>query len=452
MKYQVCLFLFFLVKFQALGQELNLSSYLPNIVDLGGGNFGIITSDLDDKTISFITTRSSDSDFFNGISVKFYNIDFESTAHLVKTFVVGKNTIGLYQCEKPENFTWRIEHYNYFSSNSGTFRTFLDNGKSDNQWSNYRETISLVDFSNGIATLQMGNQPLYNPGMPILNEQGSIVGIIASKITDENTFTFEAIDFSIIEKFLYDFAKCKYFKMILFGQKMDLCTQKEKVKLSNQREDEKNYRQNKRYFITAAPAFNLGVLDLPSEKPESNYAGFGYTAGINLYLWPDQPTRLSFKPRYAQYRVGLYEGTPNILDEIDFQVLNLNSFEIPVMVESVYSYNRKNNWVVALGYVPSFNTSSELIYHINGEEFLENIKPGSSIFHKLLVELTFENRISRWGFYYGLQFNHRIDPDFLIEIQNQLYQPFEGQKSFSHYFGAEFSWRLWGNWLVKEKL
>lgn len=451
---RLTLFIFLVAGIQAFGQERDLSSYLPNAVDLGGDNFGIITGEVDENTLSFITVGDSHDYFFSGVSVKFYNMDFEATAYLVKTFAFGSYTLALYQCGKPEKLPWRSDHFDDFSSNSNSYRTFLDNGKSDNQWSNYREPIFPVNLSHGIATLRMGNQPLYSRGMPIFNDQGSIVGMIASKLSDEEHVTFEAIDFSIIEGFLYDFGKCEYFELIPFGQKITRCAKEEIEELLRKSEEEKFIRQNKRYKFAAAPALSTANVYVPARNEYQRYTDIagGYTAGVNLHFWPDEPTRLNLKPRIGFYNflsVGRIHYTYG-LDQ--FIGMELFSFEAPIMWERVIKYYKKQNLVFALGYVPIIKLRTNAIFKDSRSLKYVRHRVGDSAFkNRLMTELTLERRKAKWSLFYSAQLNRWVDPEFEFADEFYVIRPFEGPRMVSHNIGLEFSWRLRGNWLLKEK-
>ena len=193
-------FIFVFLQSRLFCQEMNLTPSLSNIVDIGNGSFGIIIGKIDENTLSFVTVGDETEDFFSGISVKFHGLAFEGTGKLIKSFTFGKYTLALYQCENPDRSYWRPAHYNFFPSNSSSYRSFLDNGKSDNQWSYYREPIILIHLADGIATLRMGNHALFSRGMPVINSNGSIVGIIADKQDHDKHLIFDAIDFSIIER------------------------------------------------------------------------------------------------------------------------------------------------------------------------------------------------------------------------------------------------------------
>jgi hypothetical protein len=452
---RLILLVFLLISIPAFGQERDLSSYLSNVVDLGGGSFGIVTGEVDENTLSFITVGDNSHHFFNGISVKFFNSDFEATAYLVKTFVIGNYTLALYQCDKPRRFSWRREHYDFFSSSSPSFRTFLDNGKSDNQWSNYREPVSLVSISNKIAVLQMRDQSIYSRGMPIFNDQGSMVGMIASRLSDEENITFEAIDFSAIENVLHEFSECKYFKIIPFGHKVTLCASEEIENFLRKREVTKTRRRNTKHKFSAAPAISSGVLILPSNNDIdlNSFLGIGWAVGVNLYLQPDQPIRVIFKPRIGQNRIEPINGSLFQVSGSEFAGMKFKFFEVPAMLEFVMNHNIKKNFILAFGYAPTFNYTTYIVHYdiVRKIGVLHLMDPGSSIFHKLLVELGMESRNAKWGLFYSAQLNRWVDPKFDLGRQYFIRQPFEKQKTISHYVGAEFSWRLWGNWLLKER-
>lgn len=184
---------------QAFCQEMHSTPSLSSIVDIGNGSFGIVIGRIDENTLSFVTVGDETESFVSGISVKFHGLAFEGTGKLIESFTFGKYTLALYQCENPYQLYWRPAHYDFFLLNSGSYRTFLDNGKSDNQWSDYREPIILIHLGDGVATLRMGNHALFSRGMPVIDNNGSIVGIIANKQDHDRHLIFDAIDFSVVE-------------------------------------------------------------------------------------------------------------------------------------------------------------------------------------------------------------------------------------------------------------
>ena len=409
---------------------------------------------MDENTLSFITVAGSKSVFFSGISVKFFEIEMESTAYLIKTFVFGDYTLALYECSKPKNLILRSNNYDFFSSPSNSFRTFLDNGKSDNQWSAYREQLSLISLTNNIASMRMNGQSIFSRGMPVINEQGSLVGMTASESSDEGVVSFDVIDFSVIEKLLYEFKQCKYFKLILFGQKLTICDKEELEYTLHLQEDKRKYRASRKYNFTAAPAIRLGMLIDGANYPYSSdimtQFGYGFTAGINFHINADKRFRLNLKPRLGYYYFGRF-GTADYLmdvgqlDGIDFQI-----FEIPIILEYVIKYYKKQNLVMAFGYVPIIELYTSAIFwdsQLGTKRMMVNDSTSQS---SLLFELSLERRKSKWSFNYSLQLNEWVDPNYEFSKDYQIITPFRGQKSFSPYFGVEYSYRIWGTWLLKE--
>lgn len=194
-------FTFAFLQGHAFCQEMNSTPSLSTVVDIGNGSFGVIIGRIDENTLSFVSVGDETESFFSGISVKFHGLAFEGKGKLIKSITFGKYTVALYECENPHKQYWRPAHYDFFTSNSDSYRTFLDNGKSDNQWSNYREPIVQIHLADGIATLRMGNHALFSRGMPVINNNGSIVGIIADKQDHDGHLIFDAIDFSVVEHF-----------------------------------------------------------------------------------------------------------------------------------------------------------------------------------------------------------------------------------------------------------
>lgn len=437
--------------FQSFGQRIDLSSYLGNVVDVGGGDFGLITGAVNDSTISFVTIGDHQSDFYNGISVKFFELNVESTGYLVTKLKVGNYWLGLYQCGKPNGLKWRQDHYQYFNSTEGSLWTYLDNGVSDNKWNSFIRPITLTNITDDIATLSMGPDPVFSRGMPIFNSWGSIVGVVANAPLDENQFTFDAIDMAALEKILFGFAKCKYFQLIKYGYRSDLCTREEKAERYAQKNNLRSDRSNKNYHFTFGPAFTLSVLSLPSEIVGSSYFGTGYTAGLNLVFLPDKKTRVILKPRYSQHNTRVSDGIEKIISEFDMMELKLMSTEIPIVLDFITRYRKQGNQAISVGYSPVFLAGTEFTYSYNGLPFTRYLKPKSNLMHKILFEYTFETRLMKWGFFYSVQNNHWVDSDYKFRYKNLDYKIFEGQKAVAHSLGIEFAWRLRGNWLLKEK-
>lgn len=438
--------LFLSISIHSTCQELDLSSYLSNVVSIGGGDFGIITGEVDSYTLSFVTVGDVDSNFFNGISVKFHNTEAESTAFLVKKFTYGKYIIALYECEKPEKLVWRTDHYDFFSLNSTSYKTFLDNGKNDNQWSNYRDPVSMINLSNGIANLRMETQPIYSRGMPVLNDRGSIVGMIASRQSAEDHIIFEAIDFSIFETLLFDFGKCDYFTLIRFGQTTTMCNENNDI-LKAEVVDSKIIHREKSIF-TVAPAINPGLFLLPGLQKEFGLRGYGSTIGINLTFWSHEVRRLTVKPRYGLADVWFSSLSMNKVH--GFHGMRLKYLEVPLLIEFELDNYFEDNYIISFGYVPTFQFDPDLIFFINTKRFNYHVNSKTDFNSKLLVELIYEKRRSRWSLVYWAQLNRWDDSDFEFTTQSTVIQPFGGHRSVSHFIGIEFSTRIWaGNWLRK---
>jgi hypothetical protein len=434
----------------ASGQELDLSSYLSNVVDIGNGSFGIITGEVDRKTISFVTIGDKDEDFFSGISVKFFNVRFEATARLVKKFNFGNYTLALYQCEKPVNFIWRPDHYSFMSLNSTSFRTFLDNGKSDNQWSTYREPIAPVQIADGLATLRFGDHALFSRGMPVINQLGSIVGMIATTQDNDDHLLFEALDISIIERLLYEYGKCKYFTLLRHGQTTTLCEIREREQRSSDQQDAKARRRSKSYLFAMAPGIGGGLYIQPSRNDETFFFGWGYSAHMNLVIGPDYGGRFILKPRYARYTLTPSE-TAYSASAIKPEALRLEFVELPILIEGIMTQFQGENQTLAIGYAPSFLYNSDLRMSVDDREFLRQVYARKSVAHKFIIELSLEYRALKCVAYYNAQFGRWLDRNTEFRYQSHTIRPFTGHQGLTHYFGAEFSWRLWGNWLLKEK-
>lgn len=460
---KVLLVLFLLVSGCVFSQDLDFSPYLSNVVDIGGGNFGIITANIDDHTISFVTVIYNGEPIYDGISVKFFNTTFESTGYIVEEFSINNYILVLYTCTKPNTLSWREESYEPNRHNiEGIFSTFLDNGKSDNQWSTFREKISFVSQLEEVLKLNMSNMSSFNRGMPVFNSNGSIMGIIATKPTSDDINFFDALNFSAIEKMLYKFGKCKYFQLKRFGSKYTLCEEeKNRFKLA-EKNDRKIQRQNKIFNFTVSPSIIPHVYIQSSELEETSYSGVGYSAGLNLYFWPDSRKRLVFKPRYGKHIIiPPSDSNPIVVNNRRLLGVNFSYFEMPIMFETNKSYGVKYNNVMAIGYIPSFPFKNSMMFDLTNDptatiisdqpKIAQTIKSKSAMVHKIMIELTFENKISRWGFFYYLQLNGFLDPSFTISSSSGAVAPFQGQDRLSHCFGAEFSWRLWGNWLLKDQ-
>jgi hypothetical protein len=441
---------FVLTTRNSFSQNIDLRPYLSNVVDIGGGDFGYITAELDPQTVSFITIKSSESEFFDGIAVKFHQSEFEGTGLLIHKVRLGKYWLGIYQSKRPKDLVWREEHYNNFQSKVSTFATFLDNGISDNQWNTFRQSIDLTSFHEGIATLSMGEGPVYSRGMPVFNSQGSLTGFIAHQQLDEKHFTFEALDIGAIENILYRYAKCKYFQLIRFGYRADICTREDKYQQVLDRNDRRRIRRNKSYLFTMGPAFTYGAHLIPSKEAASVYAGFGYSAGINMVFNPDGRTRLIIKPRYTSHKVKVSDQIEKIVPEFDLMELRVNSLEVPILVDFLTRTNVNGNQALAIGYAPVYHSGTEYTFGYNGNSFMRNLFPESSLSHKFVLELTWETRLLKWGFIYSIQNNNWVSPDSILTFQGRAYNIRSGQYNFAHTLALEFSWRLWGNWLLKE--
>jgi hypothetical protein len=450
MKRFVLVLLFsFLLKSGTFSQELELASYLSNIVDVGNGSFGLIVGEVDNNTLSFVTVGDRDEDFFSGISVKFYSGHLEATGKLVKKFDVGRYTLVLYQCDKPSTLSWRSDHYDFLSLNSTSLKTFLDNGKSDNQWSNYREPVTAIQLDQGIATFQMKDGSLFSRGMPIINQNGSIVSLVANKQEGDEHVVFEAIDFSVVERVLYQFAGCKYFNLLRHGQKTTLCEIQRDEEISREKSDARSYRRNKSYSFAIAPAIGGGIYLIPNKTEGKSYSGLGYTVGLQFVYHPDRLARIIVKPRYGHY--SIYPGESAYSSgQIEPKFLKLEFVELPVLTEIITVQNAKDNHTFALGYAPSFHCQSRLVYTADDVEFTAQVYPINFV-HKLLVESSYERRVFKFTAYYNAQFGRWVNSNIELRHQNNTLRPFEGQRRLSHYFALEFSWRLWGNWLLKER-
>ena len=373
-------------------------SYLNNVVEIGLGDFGLITAE-DSANVYFIAVRRSlavkdnpAEKIANSIkSVKFYGNTYKTKAIKVTETRIGAFTLVVYQATRPPSGDWQRSYFNTLAYKKGKYSTFRDKWLSDKIWAVMEAKMEVKKQPKaGIATVEVPLEAGIAKGMPMVNNEGFIAGIFAESTLGKKIV--KVINMKEIADALYIAGgnDCRYFHMIEFGKtdirceleahaqidaeenaimdsiaKLKKAVGKQSKKHAEQKKDttEKISIANvkpepKKHFIDYGINGNILFDPLLKDNPNKNndFNTRIFHLGLSLYLNIDKKkgnNRITLKPRYGNFAERNDDGlwtSPG--EEVRIVKTSYQYAEMPIMLERRLFKTKKYSVAIGAGYSP----------------------------------------------------------------------------------------------------
>jgi hypothetical protein len=471
-------------------------SYLNNVVEIGLGDFGLITAE-DSANVYFIAVRRSQAvkdypaeKITNSIkSVKFYGNTYKAKATKVNETRIGAFTLVLYQASKPPTGDWQRSYFHTLAYKKGKYSTFRDKWLSDKIWAVMEANMEVIKQPKaGIANVEVPLEAGIAKGMPMVNNEGFIAGIFAESTLGKKVV--KVINMKEIADALYIAGgnSCQYFHMIEFG-KTDIRCELEahaqidaeenarieaeaKAKKALGKSSKKHAEQKKDttekisiasakpepkkhfldYGINANILFDPMLKDNPNKDNDFNTRLFHL--GLSLYLNIDKKkgnNRITLKPRYGNFAQRNDDGlwtSPD--DEVRIVKTSYSYVEMPVILERRLFKTRNYSVAIGAGYSAGvvfghkYQWIDKAVTSITKQSVPDN---GSAITQRLIGELHFyEFKFGRLTAVYTKDISAYPHANYKLYSNGTDYTPFAAKKK-SWYVGLELGIRLRGSFL-----
>ncbi len=473
----------------------DMRGFVNNVVEVGVSEFGFVTAE-DSASIYFVIIRHTGNErnyppeitpqtFRNA---KFYNGGYRAKATKVREAKMDMFSVVLYAAPKPSETKWKANYYNTLDDKKGKLSTFRDKWVSDEIWYMHNAKIEVQKRSkSGIYTLKVTKDAGLARGMPLINDQGFVAGIVAESSLGASSV--RAIGMEDITEMLYLLGNndCRYMHLVQMGQNATRCVLEEiarkeaeekaaaeaaeKERLAKLK-DEKNQpkipeQPAKDTAVTIVKAkdslkqhlIDFGIsasllggpkqVDLPGEI--SYFKTKTFHAGIDLYLNIDRKKgryRITLKPGYGSFSE---ENTPELWASPGHDVKIFKNgykfIEMPVMLERQLFGNSKFSTALGVGYSAGYVFGQQYTWtDKDGAEGFQTKISNSAIQQRLLAELyIYQCKIGRLGLLYAKDLTPYPFKDYNLEVNGVNYQPFADRKK-GWYLGLELAIRLRGNW------
>lgn len=476
---------------KAQAPSVDPRSYINNVVDIGLSDFGLITGQ-DSTHLYFICIRSTATEKITPSlkAAKFFNYKVKEKAVKVGSVRFGAYTVVLYQAARPEKAEWKNKYYHSLSYKKGKLATFRDHWVSDRIWSVHDAKITVLKQpKDGLVNLRVPRDAGIAKGMPLINSDGFIAGIVAESSLGKTLV--HAINMKEIATALYGIdSTCHFFNMIEWGQKENHCEiaarMKHEAELKAKLDADKKARQLK------APGEELSPVQRPEEPADTlrsekrihrqhlidygfngNYlqgpSQFGSTergyesitrvlhVGVSVYFNIDKTGRyrLTLKPRYGSFKERNDPGIWSTPDD-DFKILrsSYEYVEMPVVFERQLFHTNKFSMAIGAGYSPGWVFHQQYMLFDKAMPAVSDHEvqlSGASLIHRLMGELYFyEFKFGRLGAVYSRDISTYPNANHILNINGTDYTPFASRKK-AWYLGVEMSIRLRGSWLQGKK-
>ena len=473
----------------------DMRGFVNNVVEVGVSEFGFVTAE-DSANIYFVIIRHTGNErnyppeitpqtFRNA---KFNNGGYRAKATKVREAKMDVFSVALYAAPKPSESKWKANYYNSLDDKKGKLSTFRDKWVSDEIWYMHNAKIEVQKKSKtGIYTLKVTKDAGLARGMPLINDQGFVAGIIAESSLGASSV--RAISMEDITEMLYLLGDndCRYMHLVQMGQNATRCVleeiarkeaeekaaaeaaEKERLaKLKDEKNQPKTPEQPvKDTAVTIAKAkdsakqhlIDFGIsasllggpkqVDLPAEI--SYFKTKTFHAGIDLYLNIDRKKgryRITLKPGYGSFSE---ENTPELWSSPGHDVKIFKNgykfFEMPVMLERQLFGNSKFSTALGVGYSAGYVFGQQYTWtDKDGAEGFQTKISNSAIQQRLLAGLyIYQCKIGRVGLLYAKDLTPYPFKDYNLEVNGVNYQPFADRKK-GWYLGLELAIRLRGNW------
>ncbi len=471
-------FLFFSQANQAQVAPYDTRDFLNNVVEIGLSDFGLVTGE-DSTHIFFVCVRNTASDRIDNTlrNVKVYSATYKVKATKVNTTRFGIYTLVIYQAPKPPVGEWKKDFYHTLTYKQGSLSTFRDKWMSDKIWSILSAKMTVLKQpKDGIVSIKVPREAGIAKGMPLINSEGFIAGIVAEPSLGKSSV--RAINMKEVALAMAAIDNdCRYFNMIEFGHTDNRCVEKAKLEAWQLAKQDSLNRlkivkdslhktnpsdtaaakkgQRKHHFIDYG--FNANYVAGPQQvsgfKKDYDSETRAFHVGLSIHLNIDKQgaRRVTLKPRYGNFNEinepGLW-STPDGLIRVTRS--SYEYVEMPVVFEQRLFHARNYSMAIGAGYSPGMvfghqyrlqdKTSSTTIV-----EQGQSIK-GSAIQHRLVGELYFyEFSFGRLGAVYMRDLTSYPHADQVVNIAGTDYKPFEARRK-AWYLGLEVAVRLRGKW------
>jgi hypothetical protein len=458
-------------------------SYVGNLVDIGLSDFGLITGE-DSTHIYFICIRHVATEAITPSlkAPKFFNYTVKQKAIKVSSVRFGAYAVVLYQAARPENSEWQNKYYNTLAYKKGKLATFRDHWLSDKIWSVHDAKITVLKQpKDGLVTLKVPRDAGIAKGMPLINTDGFIAGVVAESSLGKTMV--RAINMKEIATAFYGVdSTCHFFNMIEWGQQENHCEiaarLKSEAELKAKLDAEKKIKpalvpeekkpldtllakkkdEPKHHFIDYG--LNLNYLQGPSQfnNTEKDYESITRTlhAGISVYLNIDKKghNRLTLKPRYGSFKERNDPGIWSTPDD-NFKITrsSYEYVEMPIVFERQLFHTNKYSMAIGAGYSGGyvFRQNYMLLDKAAAVATGNPVDLSGSLIHRLVGELYFyEFKFGRLGAVYTRDLTAYPNAKYAINANGTDYTPFAARKK-AWYLGVEIAIRLRGTWVQPRK-
>lgn len=468
-------------------------NYINNVVEIGLSDYGIITAE-DSTAIYFIAVRHTANERgypAEGIATtiktaKFYNNTYRAKATKVNTAVFGAFTIVLYSAPRPSESKWQSSYFFSLGHKRGQLSTFRDKWMSDKIWAVHNAKINVVKQNkNKLVSLKVPREAGLAKGMPLVNSEGFIAGILAESSLGKTTI--RAISMDDIAIALYNSgADCRYIGMVEWGKNDTRCVLEEKARLlaaeklnldslnkskatteqlAKQKEKEtKDSIANaaklakkqipRRHFIDFGVYGNFlgGPLQVNDAVTDNYFKTRTWHAGIAVYLNIDKKgyNRITLKPGYGEFYERNDPGIWTSPDEaMKIVISSYRYVQMPIVFERKLFQARSYSMAIGAGYSPGYVLNQDYTWTdktATDENKVSITNDKKEIRHRLLGELYFyESKIGRLGLVYARDISDYPNANHIVNVNGTDYTPFDARKQ-AWYLGLEVQIRLGGRW------
>lgn len=476
--------LLFLTRPMAQSDPAYTRSYLNNIVEIGLSDYGIITGE-DSSNIYFIAVRrviTEKQDYAERIApvikrAKFYGGSYRAKAVKLSEVRMGAFALVLYESARPATSEWQRNYYHSLSYKKGKLSTFRDKWLSDKIWSVHDTKIAVIkQGKTGIITLKVPRDAGVAKGMPLINSDGFMAGILTESTLGKTVV--RAISMQDIANALYMLGKndCRYFSMVEWGKEDNRCVLEEKAKIAAAQkalaDAEAKFKQpdetvaelpiadtikkqKKNHFIDYG--INLGLLADPlmeNNPAKDNYFSTrAFHAGLSVHFNIDKKgaNRLTVKPRFGSF----YEKTNQNFwvspgGEVSIFITSYKYAEMPIVFERRIINAANFSISLGAGYSPGlvFDHQYNWWEKATGSIYKQPVSAsGSKMIHRAVGELHFyESRSLRVAAVYRKDLSGYPHQTYQLPLNGTSYTPFADRKK-AWYIGLELGIRLRGSWL-----
>lgn len=472
----------------------DMRGFVNNVVEIGVSEFGFITAE-DSANIYFVTVRHSLNERNYPAEVvpqafktaKFYNNSYRAKATKVREARIGPFSVALYKSPRPAESKWRSNYFYSLDEKKGKITTFRDKWVSDDIWYMHNAKIEIQrKAKNGIYTLKVPKDAGLARGMPLLNDQGFVAGIIAESSLGKTSI--RAISMEDITEMLYLLGNndCRYMHLVQLGQTATRCVleelaRKEAAEKAAAEEERKaqlaKSKAEKKEDLPVKEDTSVASKAITRETPKQRFVDFGLSGslqvgpkqvnmpaeisyfktktahvGIDLYLNIDRKNgryRFTLKPGYGSFSE---ENDPAIWassgNEVKIFKNGYKFVEMPVLFERQIFGNAQTSTSLGVGYAAGYVFGQQYTWTNKDamDGFSQKVAGSSVIQQRLLAALYFyQCKVGRVGLVYAKDITAYPNAGYVLQVNGVDYMPFAERRKGS-YLGLELAIRLRGSW------